>query len=80
MRKNKIECPSCDKASGLALGAGFTRRNFLQLAEAPSVRIEAADNAAFDAAVTKITDVVRNSGVEAGEHADVLHRAAAKRA
>ena len=52
----------------------------LQLAEAPSVRIEAADNAAFDAAVTKITDVVRNSGVEAGEHADVLHRAAAKRA
>jgi len=55
-------------------------RNFLQLAEAPSVRIEAADNAAFDAAVTKITDVVRNSGVEAGEHADVLHGAAAKRA
>src|SRR5437764_11047140 len=55
-------------------------RNFLQLAEAPSVRIEAADNPAFDAAVKKITDVARNSGVEAGEHADVLHRAAAKRA
>jgi hypothetical protein len=32
MRKSKIECPSCDKASGLALGPGFTRRNFLQLA------------------------------------------------
>ncbi len=32
MRKNKIECPTCDKASGLALGAGFSRRNFLKLA------------------------------------------------
>jgi tRNA 2-selenouridine synthase len=55
-------------------------RNFPQLIDAPSVRIESADNAAFDSAVTKITDVVRNSGVEAGEHADVLHRAAPKRA
>ena len=32
MRKSKIECPTCDKASGLALGPGFTRRNFLQIA------------------------------------------------
>src|SRR5881409_2971267 len=32
MRKSKIECPTCDKASGLALGPGFSRRNFLQLA------------------------------------------------
>ena len=32
MRKSKIECPTCDKASGLALGTGFSRRNFLRLA------------------------------------------------
>src|ERR1700730_11632793 len=30
--KSTIECPSCDKASGLALGPGLGRRNFLQLA------------------------------------------------
>jgi hypothetical protein len=30
--KNKIECPTCDKASGLALGPGFSRRRFLQVA------------------------------------------------
>ena len=52
----------------------------VDVAEAPSVRIESADNAAFDSAVTKITDVVRNSGVEPREHADVLHGAAPKRA
>lgn len=30
--KSKIECPSCDKASGLSLGPGFSRRRFLQVA------------------------------------------------
>src|SRR5947199_171507 len=30
--KNKIECPTCDKSSGLALGPGFSRRRFLQVA------------------------------------------------
>jgi tRNA 2-selenouridine synthase len=55
-------------------------RNFPQLIDAPSVRIESADSAAFDSAAANITDVVRNSGVEPGEHADVLHGAAAKRA
>ncbi|HKS22832.1 MAG TPA: DUF1501 domain-containing protein [Thermoanaerobaculia bacterium] len=31
--KNKIECPTCDKASGLALARpGFSRRRFLQVA------------------------------------------------
>src|SRR6185369_17010985 len=30
--KNKIECPTCDKASGMSLGPGFSRRRFLQIA------------------------------------------------
>jgi hypothetical protein len=30
--KSKIECPTCDKASGLSLGPGFSRRRFLQVA------------------------------------------------
>src|SRR5437763_5303588 len=30
--KNKFECPTCDKSSGLALGPGFSRRRFLQVA------------------------------------------------
>src|SRR6266850_504966 len=47
-------------------------RNFPQLADAPSVRIQSAENAAFEAAA-KAT--AKNSGVEAGEDADVLHRA-----
>ncbi|HYL89177.1 MAG TPA: tRNA 2-selenouridine(34) synthase MnmH [Burkholderiales bacterium] len=55
-------------------------RNYRQLGAAPSVRIVAAEKAAFDEAAGKIKDVVRNSVVQAGEHADVLHGAAAKRA
>ena len=59
-------------------------KNFPQLIDAPVVRIASAEDAAFDDAARKITDVVRNSGahlpIEAGEHADVLHGAAAKRA
>ena len=59
-------------------------KNFPQLIEAPSVKIVSAEAAAFDEAARKITDVVRNSGahlpIEAGEHADVLHDAAGKRA
>jgi len=59
-------------------------KNYVQLAEAPSARIASADTAAFDEAAKKITDVVRNSGahlpIQAGEHADVLHDAAPKRA
>ena len=30
--KSKIECPTCDKSSGVALGPGFSRRRFLQVA------------------------------------------------
>ena len=30
--KNKIECPTCEKSSGLALGPGFSRRKFMQVA------------------------------------------------
>src|SRR5436305_3801745 len=30
--KNKIECPTCEKSSGLALGPGFSRRRFMQVA------------------------------------------------
>ncbi len=30
--KSRIECPTCEKSSGLALGAGFSRRRFLQVA------------------------------------------------
>jgi tRNA 2-selenouridine synthase len=52
-------------------------RNYPQLADAPSVRIQSAENAAFEAAAKAIA---RNSGVEAGEDADVLHGAAPKRA
>ena len=58
-------------------------RNYPQLGAAPSVRIAAAEREAFDEAARKIKDVVRNSAslpVQAGEHADVLHGAAAKRA
>jgi tRNA 2-selenouridine synthase len=53
-------------------------KNFAQLAGAPSARIASADTAAFDDAARIIKDVVRNS--DAGEHADVLHGTAAKRA
>ena len=60
--------------------ARSSTRNYPQLGAAPSVRIVAAEKAAFDEAARKITYLVRNSGVEAGEHADVLHGAAAKRA
>ena len=55
-------------------------RNYPQLASAPVVRIGAAEDVAFDAAARKITDVVRNSGVQPREDADVLHGAAPKRA
>lgn len=30
--KSKIECPTCDKSSGLSLGPGFSRRRFMQVA------------------------------------------------
>ena len=30
--KSKFECPTCDKASGMSLGPGFSRRRFLQVA------------------------------------------------
>jgi hypothetical protein len=30
--KSTIECPTCDKASGMSLGPGFTRRRFFQVA------------------------------------------------
>ncbi len=30
--KSKIECPTCEKSSGLSLGPGFSRRRFLQIA------------------------------------------------
>ncbi len=55
-------------------------KNFPQLIEAPVVRIASAEDAAFDEAVRRITYLVRNSAVQPGEHADVLHSAAAKRA
>ena len=44
-------------------------RNFPQLAGAPAVRIAGAAPAAFDAAAADITNAVRISGAEAGEHA-----------
>jgi hypothetical protein len=30
--KSKIECPTCDKSTGVSLGPGFSRRRFLQVA------------------------------------------------
>ena len=30
--KSKIECPTCEKSSGLSLGPGFSRRRFMQVA------------------------------------------------
>src|SRR3954469_4917515 len=30
--KSKIDCPTCEKSSGLALGPGFSRRRFMQVA------------------------------------------------
>ena len=30
--KSTIECPTCQKASGLALGPGFSRRRFMKIA------------------------------------------------
>jgi hypothetical protein len=30
--KSKIECPTCEKSSGMSLGPGFSRRRFLQVA------------------------------------------------
>jgi tRNA 2-selenouridine synthase len=59
-----------------AYGRSSTR-NFSQLSDAPRVRIEAADEAAFLRAVRSLLE---KSGVEAGEDADVLHGAAPKRA
>jgi tRNA 2-selenouridine synthase len=41
-------------------------RNFAELQHAPVVKIESADEAAFARAARNITDVVRNSAVEAG--------------
>src|SRR5438105_12841683 len=49
-------------------------RNFEQLAGAPRVAIRGADEAAFAEAAKRFL------GVQAGEHADVLHGAAAERA
>ena len=47
-------------------------KNYPQLIEAPAVRIASADSSAFDAAA--------RLAIQAGEDADVLHGAAAKRA
>ena len=47
-------------------------KNYPQLIDAPAVRIASADSSAFDAAA--------KLSVQAGEHAHVLHGAAAKRA
>src|SRR5436190_4647436 len=47
-------------------------KNYPQLIEAPAVRIASADSSAFDAAA--------KLAIQAGEDADVLHGAAAKRA
>jgi tRNA 2-selenouridine synthase len=55
-------------------------KNYPQLIDAPAVPIAAAQSTAFEEAARKIKDVVPNSGVQAGQHADVLHGAAAKRA
>src|SRR5436190_4303085 len=41
-------------------------KNYPQLIDAPSVRITSAESAAFEQAARSITDVVRNSAVEAG--------------
>jgi len=30
--KNKHDCPDCERGSGLALGSGFSRRNFMKIA------------------------------------------------
>ena len=30
--KNKNECPDCHRGTGLALGPGFSRRSFMQIA------------------------------------------------
>src|SRR5882724_1558290 len=49
-------------------------KNYVQLADAPSARIASADAAAFDEAARTAL------GVEAREHADVLHGAAPERA
>jgi tRNA 2-selenouridine synthase len=49
-------------------------RNFVHLVEAPQVPIGGADERAFDAAARALL------GVQPGEHANVLHRASAKRA
>jgi tRNA 2-selenouridine synthase len=55
-----------------AYGRSSTR-NFVQLAQAPRVRIVAAEDAAFDAAARE------RLGVQPGENPDVLHRAAPER-
>ena len=47
-------------------------KNYPQLIEAPAVRIASTDSSAFDAAA--------KLAIQAGEHADVLHGTAAKRA
>jgi tRNA 2-selenouridine synthase len=48
-----------------------SHRNYVQLSAAPSVRIRGADTAAFDAAAAQCL------GVQAGQDANVLHRASA---
>lgn len=54
--------------------ARSSARNFVRLADAPKLRISGAEEAAFAAAARRLL------GVEPGEHANVLHRAAAERA
>ena len=56
-----------------AYGRSSTR-NFVQLADAPRVRIAGAEDAAFDAAAREAL------GVQPGQDPDVLHRAAPERA
>jgi tRNA 2-selenouridine synthase len=51
-----------------------SQRNFVQLAEAPRLRVAGAGDAAFDAAARELL------GVQAGKNADVLHGAAPERA
>src|SRR5205085_11381833 len=63
--KSKIECPTCDKASGFAInGDGFSRRNFLRIAGQGIVATYFADELSprlLQAATTSTGVTLRNT-------------------
>ncbi len=62
--KSKIECPTCSKASGLALGPGFSRRKFMQIAGTGIVAsyfVDVADPRLLYGATTAPNVVLKNT-------------------